>query len=254
MGKLLTLQDKILMGLALVGDVWEEAKDAGGLLSYSYKLTYGWVPPRFKKHDFYQAVKRLLKTGTVERIHRGGKPYLRLTNQGRRKISRDFPLFEIAKKKWDKKWTVVIFDIKEIIRWIRDIFRNQIIHLGCGKLQRSVYITPHDITQDLNEMIAFQGLRGIIRVFRAPLLFEEDEKELANRVWKLEKLNEEYQKIIDEWEENKGKLQGKKRQKLIRGLKTFYLNILSTDPILPKDLLPHNWVGERACQLIRRLK
>jgi len=242
------------MGLAFMGDVLEEIRDVGGLVSYSYKLAYGWVPPRFEKHHFYQAVKRMLRTGTIERIYKNRRPYLRVTSQGIKKIVRDFPLFEIAKRKWDGKWTVIIFDIKESERWIRDAFREQLLSLGCGKLQRSVYITPHDITQELREMIALQGLIGMVRVFRAPLLFEENPKHLANRVWKLDKINARYQKMLDEWEEAKRKkLKRTKKERLVRELKAFYFDILVTDPILPKELLPEDWAGEKAHDFIRSL-
>lgn len=254
MAKILRIQDRILIGLALLGDTFEEVLDLGGLVSYKYELIYGWIPPRLKRHNFYQAIQRLLKTGNIERINKRGGPFLRLTNQGIRKITRDFPFFSLARKKWDRKWTVIVFDIRETERWIRDSFREQIVHLGCGKLQRSVYITPHKIDKELKEMINFQGLREIVRVFRAPLLFEEDEKALAARLWKIEKLNEQYQKIIDGWEENKSKSCGEVRQRLIRELKTSYLNILSKDPILPKELLPNDWVGDKTHQLIRFLK
>jgi phenylacetic acid degradation operon negative regulatory protein len=254
MTKLLRIQDQILLGAALLGDTFEEVKDPAGLISYRYKLLYGWVPPRLRRHNFYRAVQRLLKTGNIERVNKEGGPYIRLTNQGIRKITRDFPLFSLARKKWDRRWTVIIFDIKETVRWVRDLFRSQIVRLGCGKLQRSVYITPHNITQELKEMITFQGLEGTVRVFRTPLLFEKDEKELTNRVWKLENLNDRYQSLLTEWRENKENLKGEKKEKFIRKLKTSYLNVLANDPILPKDLLLNDWVGERAHQLIPFLK
>lgn len=236
-----------------MGDVLEELRDVGGLVSHSYKLTYGWVPPKFKKHNFYQTVKRLLKTGYIEKIYKNGEPYLRLTNQGTKKIIRVFPLFKITQRKWDGQWTVIVFDIRETKRWVRNLLREQLVRLGCGMLQRSVYITPHNITYELKGMIEYQGLQGMVRVFRAPLLFEEDEKELANRVWKLDNLNEHYYKVLRKWERKKEELVGKKKEIFIRRLRNLYFEALVKDPILPKELLPNDWVGEKVHNLIRSL-
>lgn len=46
-------------------------------------------------------------------------------------------------KKWDKKWRVIIFDIPEKYKRVRDVFRFRIIQLGLYKFQESVYIFPY---------------------------------------------------------------------------------------------------------------
>lgn len=47
-------------------------------------------------------------------------------------------------KKWDNKWRIVIFDIPERKRKIRDELRNIFLQAGFIKLQNSVWVYPYD--------------------------------------------------------------------------------------------------------------
>ena len=87
---------------------------------------------------------------------------------------------------------------------------------------------------------------------------------MANRVWKLDDLNEKYRGIIEIIKENhltsihdRGNMlngsDGKDTYKLIREIKEKYLTILLEDPFLPKELLPSDWAGEEVKKIIRSL-
>ena len=47
-------------------------------------------------------------------------------------------------KRWDKKWRVLIFDIAETRKHIRDDIRNSLKKMGLYKLQNSVWAYPYD--------------------------------------------------------------------------------------------------------------
>jgi len=47
-------------------------------------------------------------------------------------------------KRWDRKWRVVIFDIGEKQRRIRDQLRITLNKIGFVKLQKSVWVYPYD--------------------------------------------------------------------------------------------------------------
>ncbi len=61
-------------------------------------------------------------------------------------------------KKWDKKWRLVIFDIPEKYRRVRDIFRMRLRQLGLYLLQESVYVSPYPC---FNEVEFLRELYGI---------------------------------------------------------------------------------------------
>ena len=135
MAKLLRPQDVLLLALAGAGDIFEEISDPLGIMASACKNIYGWVPPKYRRHNFYALMSHSLKTGYIERIIKNGQPYLLLTAKGNDKVKRDFPYFFFQNKKWDGKWRVVIFDIEEVKRRVRDKLRDKLRSLGFGMLQ-----------------------------------------------------------------------------------------------------------------------
>lgn len=262
----------LLLGLTNILDLFEEVKDPLGIVSKSYKNMYGWVPEQYKKHNFMHLVWRNIKTGYIEKIEKHGEIYIRLTSQGSKKITRDFPLLSLQKRKWDGKWRVVIFDIEEVNRNARDGLRKKLKELGFGMIQKSVFISPHNVIKDMLEFIENVGLEDVVYTFEASNLATGDVKELANKVWNLDALNEKYREIIEKMEDShltithdrvkmlndvhgveKIKLIRELRREWRRELREKYLIIVLNDPFLPKELLPSDWLGYEAKKLIKNL-
>lgn len=253
MKKLMRPQDRILFLLASVGDIFVFLHEEVGIGKMSLRELYGWVPKKNKRKNFKEAVRRMLKTGYVEKILKDGEPYLRLTSGGRDLIKRDFPLLELQRERWDGKWRLVIFDIREKKRWKRNFFREKIKELGLGMIQKSVYLTPFDICRDLYEFAEESGLKEAVFVMEVTNLLIGDAKFLAEKVWGLEELNEEYQKILEEAEEVEN-LKGRQQEKKLKELKDEYFQTLIKDPLLPKDLLPSDWLREKAGMVLANLE
>ncbi len=98
---------------------------------------------RDKKHAINLSRDRLIKNGLIEYNDEG---FLRLTESGQ-ETWRKIKLYNHAPKrpkKWDKKWRVLIFDIKEEFRVVRDQIRNTLISIGFIHLQDSVWVYPYD--------------------------------------------------------------------------------------------------------------
>lgn len=263
MRKLLRPQDILLLGLGNVLDLFEDVRDPFGIMAKSYKNMYGWIPRQYKRHNFNHLVWRNLKTGYIEKVIKDGMPYLRLTTAGKNKIKRDFPLLASKRKKWDRKWRVVVFDIKEVSRKTRERFRYKLKEVGFGMLQESVFISPYDIAKDFSEFTESQGLADSTYVLEVSNIVIGDIKAFANKVWNLAQLNKEYERIIQKIGENdlittsdrriKLNDRDKKIKDVAREVWKEYLEVILRDPVLPKDLLPLDWKGEKARALIARL-
>jgi len=264
MKKLLNTRDILLLGLSGALDLFEEIKDPFSLVSKSYENMYGWVPEQYKRHNFNHLVWRSIKTGYIERIEKQGEIFIRLTSQGNKKIIRDFPLFSLQNKKWDGKWRVVIFDIEEINRSARDGLRKKLKELGFGMLQKSVFISAHNVIKDMLEFIENVGLKDVVYTFEASNLATGAVKGLVNRVWNLDVLNQKYREIIEKIEDgyltvehDRVKMLNdenrKNKARLARTLREKYLIIALRDPFLPKELLPPDWFGYEAKKLIKNL-
>ena len=252
MNKLLRVRDRILLGIAFMGDVFNETRLLGGLVSKKFEVTYGWTPPAYRRSSYLRDVRRLLKTGDITKTVKGNTATLTITNQGAKRLIRNFPLIKIASRKWDGLWTIFMFDIEEVLRRERNKLRRKLLSLTFARLQKSVYITPHNFVQDLKEWVEALGLKGKVRIFRAKEVTEENLQDFVERLWKISKINASYQKLLDQQEKIK-ELEGKKRKDAIRKLKGKLMEIVIKDPFLPRELLPDDWIGDKARKEISAL-
>jgi len=244
MAKLLSLQERILLGLSILGDTFEDVATVGGLAGFAYKTVYGFVPRRYQKSYFVQTLSRKLKTGEMKKVIRNGKVYLSLTRRGQKKVERLFPYQRLQNKKWSGEWLIVVFDIPEKQKRNRDVLRNKLYELGFGKLQRSVFISPFDVYEDLVELLESWGLSRQALLIETKKLWIEDEKEMVDRIWKVSKINKAYENLIEQAEEEKVDI-----KKWIDN----YFEVLLSDPFLPHQLLPDNWGGDEARRVFKRL-
>lgn len=99
-----------------------------------------------RRSSINTAVKRLREKGLIEREENKKGTFLRLTRQGERAIGilerKEFKT--LKPKKWDGKWRIIIFDIRETKKTSRDKFRLTLLQIGFLKLQNSVWVYPYN--------------------------------------------------------------------------------------------------------------
>lgn len=257
MRKLLRSKDILFLILAGIGDLAEEVKDPLHLLSSSYESMYGFVPRRYKKSNFLQTVRRNLKTHDIEKVLKDGKVYLRLTSIGKTKIYRDFPILKLTRK-WNKHWAIVVFDIEEKAKLVRNRFRKKLRSLGFGMLQKSIWISPLSMGEDMKEVIETIGLSKKAFVMEVSGFIFGDPRELASKIWHLDKLDDESTRVKknienvnqlirnrnDRIKKSKAKFSGKRNnyiyelEKKKKEVMKKYLEFIVQLPPLPMELLP----------------
>jgi len=106
--------------------------------------------PKFKKQFKYRSnniLTRLAQGGYIIFEERHGKKYARITPSGSRALllrGQQLSALLIKPKRWDKRWRVVVFDIPEYRRNVRDSLRSMMRGFGFYRLQDSVWVYPHD--------------------------------------------------------------------------------------------------------------
>lgn len=267
MRKLFKPSDVLLLGLSGALDVFEEVRDPFGVMAQGCKALYGWVPPRYRRHNFFRLMNRQLKTGDVEKVVKGEEVYIRLTSSGREKIVRDFPMLSLSARPWDGRWRIVIFDIEESNKNTREALRDKLRELGLGMLQESVWVTPHDVSVDLREFLESKDLGEAAFVIEASSILAGNQALLVRKIWNLDAFSEAYQEIIENVTKLKDMYIGSsgrnvqhteaKKTEIMeeeRKIRQQYVQVLLSDPCLPKELLPHDWPATKARRAVRDLQ
>lgn len=91
------------------------------------------------------ALSRLATKGLVVFVEKGGKRYARLTDAGESALTLERArVGGMKKRRWDRRWRVVIFDIPERRKNSRTRLRIFMQECGFVRLQNSVWIYPYD--------------------------------------------------------------------------------------------------------------
>ena len=130
--------------------------------------------PGYKKgarfnHQAKTALGRLAAKGLITFEERDDKRYARVTEVGEQMLELESLREKSAKKpkRWDGRWRVVLFDIPERRRGVRNRLRLFMQEYGFVRLQDSVWIYPYDC-EDLialakaNFRIGFDALYMIV--------------------------------------------------------------------------------------------
>jgi len=108
-------------------------------------------------HSINYSRKRLIEKGLVQYTNNG---MLQLTTKGKEVLDKiEKTNFKIKRpKKWDGKWRVLVFDIQERKRSLRDKIRMNLNNIGFVKLQNSVWVYPYDCEDLITILKADSGI------------------------------------------------------------------------------------------------
>jgi len=243
----LPVSKRILLVLAFLADCLDEARLLGGLVGVTYSQVYGWVPPQYKRHNFYNQVRRFIQKGYARKKRVGKSSILAITLQGR--VSSVSLHGYLWPEDWDGFWTLVLFDIRETSRRIRDSLRAFLRQLKFGMFQRSVWTFPGNFVAKLRNLIKEEGLQNYVLVISSKDLGVRDQKALAERIWHVSSLNKKYKRLVKEIHAV-ASFQKEKQVAQVERLKEQLLVLLNRDPMLPLALLPDDWAGRKAVKAI----
>jgi DNA-binding transcriptional regulator PaaX len=80
-------------------------------------------------------------------------------------------------QRWDKKWRIVLFDIPEEKRKIRDALRKKLKNLGFLEFQKSVFIFPYPCSNEINFVVNFFDIHNYVYYLEAPISSDFDFRE-----------------------------------------------------------------------------
>ena len=131
---------KIVLETVAAAGILAVALAAPNALGAFRKL--GIIPSPYDASNITRARTRLIRDGLL--VQGGG--YLRLTDKGKKAL-RLLQLGTLRLKKparWDGRWRILIFDIPEYRKSVREKIRRTLAHIGFIRLQDSVWAYPYD--------------------------------------------------------------------------------------------------------------
>ena len=131
---------KIILKTVAVTGIIGISLVAPGVIVAMKKL--GMLPKKRQEEFIDTSRKKLIKDGYLE--YKNG--LLHITDKGEKHLLKEtlYENLKNKKKKWDGKWRILIFDIPEKKKSVREHIRYILISVGFMRLQDSVWIYPYD--------------------------------------------------------------------------------------------------------------
>lgn len=137
------------------------------------------IPKEWRKENqqaLERAINALYTSHLIrEKNHKDGTTTLVLSENGKQRALRfNIDKLEIKKSaEWDKKWRIVMFDIPEKIRRLRDALRLHFREIGLIELQKSVFVYPYPCSKEVEFILEFYNARRYIRFVLADKIDNE---------------------------------------------------------------------------------
>jgi phenylacetic acid degradation operon negative regulatory protein len=206
------------------------------------------------------AVSRMCRAGLLKVRRNGLKSYYSLTKDGFSLLDKGAQrIFERKKNHWDGMWSIAVYFIPEEKREARDQLRVELGWMGYGPLSSATWISPHDLTKEVEEAAKKLQIKEHIQVFRAKHQDFTDPQSIVSRCWDLSRIHEKYASFITEYrpklEDHLRRLQAGETIEPSKcfvdrfGLIHEYRRLPYFDPDLPEELLPRNWLRSQAADL-----
>ncbi|MCA1030416.1 phenylacetic acid degradation operon negative regulatory protein PaaX [Bacillus timonensis] len=205
------------------------------------------------------AISRMNKQGWVTSKKEGNKSYYYLTEQGISRMEEAANrIFKLRPDEWDGQWRILIYNIPEDIRNVRDELRKELVWSGFGTLSNSFWISPNNLNKQVHALVDKYMVGEYVHFFVSTYDGPSENQRLVEQCWDLNEINHKYNQFIEEYSKqyviHKNKISRKEmsdaecfveRTKLVHEYRKF----LFIDPGLPEQLLPDHWLGSHAAAL-----
>jgi phenylacetic acid degradation operon negative regulatory protein len=201
----------------------------------------GWLESRrVGRYSFYSQTPKLLQ----------------LLEEGARRI------FQPRHDPWDGFWYLLTYSIPESKRHLRRRLRKRLLWLGFGALHHATWISPRDLQDEVRQITDTLRARPYVEFFAAEHRCFASDEEIVARCWNLDQLNDYYATFISRYEppfrEHQAQLAAgdslEPRECFVKRFMLIHEYRFSpyVDPNLPLELLPDDWLGERATRLFQQ--
>ena len=202
------------------------------------------------------AVARLAQQRWIAARKVGNRSFYGLSESGRALIDEGTRrIYSRRHKPWDGHWCVLTYSIPEARRATRDRIRKRLAWLGFGAMGGGSYVSPRDVSEEVQTLLREHGAHGFARVFSGRLCGPGGDVELVRQCWDLASIGRKYGAFMEHYEPLYRRDARRRRSGTLKDADAFVARFALThdfrrfpfiDPDLPESLLPPNWAGVRA--------
>jgi phenylacetic acid degradation operon negative regulatory protein len=163
---------------------------------------------------------------------------------------------------WDGRWHLLTYSIPESKRRLRRTLRKRLLWLGFGALNNATWISPRDLQAKVEQVVKDLHADPYVEFFTAEHRGFTSAGEIVARCWNLEQLNDYYAAFIAQYnppfQEHQARLRAdnsiEPQECFIQCFMLIheYRSSPYVDPNLPLELLPNDWLGEKATQIFQQ--
>jgi ring-1,2-phenylacetyl-CoA epoxidase subunit PaaA len=230
--------------LTLFGDVVLPSGGAAWLSS----LTRGMEALDVSDAAVRQALRRLSGQGIVDAEKHGRLARYHLTDVGRRRLEEAADRIYLRHERaWDGRWRMLTYTFPERERGARDALRRELTWLGYGSVGTGTWVCPWDLGTRLQTVLDKHRVAGDVEVFTAQ--HEGEDGALAARAYDLSELHAAHAAFLAEAPAQVDPADHEAAFRARVELVHTWRKFLFLDPGLPDELLPTDWLGDRAARL-----
>jgi phenylacetic acid degradation operon negative regulatory protein len=159
-------------------------------------------------------------------------------------------IFHRVSAPWDGQWHMVIYQVPETERALREQLRRRLAWQGFGPLSSSVWVSPHDRGRQVKaDFAAYPAVQ--LDTFRSRSEGNGTDRCIAARAWDLATLDRDYRDLLGRYAPQMARYRAgvlDDRASLVERMRLIYdyRHFPFRDPDLPSELLPDDWHGRQA--------
>ena len=130
---------------------------------------YSFIKDHFKNEAYrkiYTHIYQLEKRGYLEKYKDKGIEFLRISPKGEATL-------ESSKRIKDGVWKMIIFDIPENQRPVRDYLRTKLKQLGFKRWQNSIWVTPYKLPDEVVDELKILSDKYFVRLIHVDKINNE---------------------------------------------------------------------------------
>ncbi len=120
---------------------------------------------KYSRRQFSRFISYLKKKGYIKVKNLRQTNGIIITKKGMEKVLMVSAHPEKAGKRKDGKWLMVMYDVPEKMRALRNLLRSILQNLRYRKFQHSVWVTPYNVLEATEKILAMHSLDEYVKIF-----------------------------------------------------------------------------------------